>query len=82
MKIEVDIDDNIYQTWERFFGTGFDIAGLLSSILKDAAVLMVVHPEDFLATFGPEAIAKLPDSVRQAHEREVKKYLPKSEDEQ
>lgn len=79
MKIEVEIDDNIYRTWREAFGLELDLSGILASIIKDTVILAATYPEEFIMAFGQKAADGLPDHVRAAYEKLCEKHVKKNE---
>lgn len=81
MKIEIEIDDNIYRLLEGFFGEGVDLGSLLGDVCQVITVMMVTQPEAYAKAFGDNARAELPEPIQNAIKRIADKFIRKAKGE-
>ena len=64
MKLEVEIEDGIYEAMKKMAGGNFDFAKFLSAVCQQSVLFVLTHPDEARAAYDVEAEEKLPESAR------------------
>ncbi|GAJ12697.1 unnamed protein product [marine sediment metagenome] len=78
MKLEVEIEDNIYNRAKELFGDDVDLAVVLGQILGSIIVTAACYPEEFLAVFTGQASPEQREQIENAFALESAKVLKKA----
>jgi len=81
MKVEVEIDDNIYATLKELM-PDVDIGYVMGQMWKVQLVLMATHPEEFMAVYGGTATLEDRQVVDEYMRREAHKVFEQSKQKQ
>lgn len=83
-KIEVELDDSLYETVKELFPPDIDMGVLISEMLKQIVIMYAINPEEFVQAFsagGSIEDAKLRAKMSDSGGASILRRLKRTEEE-
>lgn len=78
MKIEVDLEDNIYHRAQEIFGADVDLGRVMAEMLSSILIIYATYPEDFMAVFTRQASPEQRQRIDNAMAHQASKALERA----
>lgn len=80
MKLEIEIDNNVYQKTQEIFGDDVDPGQVLGQMFAALLVVIATHQEEFIAVFQTrQASPEQRQLIDDAMDHQVSKILKRAE---